>query len=55
MTLNETDKLRVLSFLEDNELDYTPIDNGIIRFHLIAEDGMTFYIINNENEYLVTK
>jgi hypothetical protein len=55
MTLKEEDKLRVLSFLEDNELDYTPIDNGIIRFHLIAEDGMTFYIINNENEYLITK
>jgi hypothetical protein len=49
------EKIRVISFLEDNELDYTPIDNGIIRFHLIAEDGMTFYVINNENEYLVTK
>jgi len=55
MTLNEKDKQRLLLFLEDNELDYTPIDNGIIRFHLIAEDGMTFYVINNENEYLITK
>lgn len=46
-------KTKLLEFISKNELDYKPIDDGIIRFHLSAYDGNKFYLY--ENNFIVAK
>ena len=53
--ISDTDKQRLISFINENDLDYTPVDNGIIRFHLIAEDKMKFFFYEYNNECVVVK
>ena len=53
--INESTKLRLLEYIELNELDYNSVDNGITRFHIIAEDGTKFTIYTNENKFIVNK
>jgi hypothetical protein len=53
--INEEKKQKLISFINDNELDYIPVDNGIIKFHLIAADGIKFHIYENQNKWIIVK
>lgn len=53
--ISQSDKERLLEFIKENELDYTPIDNGIVRFHTMSCDGMKFFFYKYNEEYVVVK
>lgn len=53
--INEQNIKRVIDYIELNDLDYNHISNVLTRFHLISEDGITFTIYNNQEQYMVSK
>jgi hypothetical protein len=53
--INEQNKQRLIEYIELNDLDYVPVDNGLTRFHILSEDKVTFTIYNNEGQFLVSK
>lgn len=53
--INEQNKQRLIEFIELNDLDYNTIDNGLTRFHLVAEDGIKFTIYENDNMFTISK
>lgn len=53
--ISENDKNRVINYINENDLDYTPIDNQISKFSLVAEDGMNFYIYSYNDSYIIAK
>ena len=53
--ITKEDKEKIIQFIKDNELDYTLIDNGIIRFHVMAHDGIKFFFYKHEDQYIITK
>lgn len=53
--INEQNKQRLIDYIELNDLDYVPVNNGLTRFHLLSEDKITFTIYNNEDQFLVSK
>lgn len=53
--LNQKEKERIIQFVEENELDYIPIDNGISKFSLTADDGISFYIYSYNENYVVVR
>lgn len=53
--INEENKKRLIDYIELNDLDYIPVDNGISRFHILSEDKITFTIYDNEGKFIVTK
>ena len=55
MKLKDSDKKRIIQYIKENELDYRISDGGIIRFHLIAEDDVVFYIHNYNEQYVMVK
>ena len=46
LNINTSDKERIISFIKENDLDYKVVDNGITRFHVVAEDGIKFQFQN---------
>ncbi len=40
--ISDIDKKRLLDFITENDLDYTPIENAIFKFKLQAYDDMIF-------------
>jgi hypothetical protein len=55
LQINDNDKKRVYQFIEDNDLDYSVVDNNISKFGVVAEDSMLFNIYNYNNEYQLVK
>ena len=53
--ITKEDKNKIIQFIKDNELDYTLIDNGITRFHVMAVDGIKFLFYKHEEQYIITK
>jgi hypothetical protein len=53
--ITKEDKDKIIQFIKDNELDYTLIDNGITRFHVMAVDGIKFLFYKHEEQYIITK
>jgi hypothetical protein len=53
--ISKEEKEKIIQFIKDNELDYTLIDNGIIRFHVMAHDGIKFFFYKYEDQYIITK
>lgn len=53
--INQNDKERIIQFVEENELDYNPVDNGISKFSLTAVDGISFYIYSYNENYVVVR
>lgn len=53
--LNQKEKERIIQFVEENELDYIPIDNGLSKFSLTADDGISFYIYSYNENYVVAR
>jgi len=51
----ESDKERIIDFIKINDLDYVIVDDGIIRFHIIAYDGIKLYIQIYNDIYILTK
>jgi hypothetical protein len=47
LQINENDKSRLIQFIDENDLDYTPIDNGISKFSIVAHDGIVFYLYDH--------
>ncbi len=46
---------KIIKFITDNDLDYTIANNGIIRFHVIAYDGIRFFFYKNNEEWVIAK
>ena len=55
ININNNDKLRIINFIKENDLDLTPIDGGIIRFHVKSLDNMIFYFYTYENKFIIVK
>lgn len=53
--INESDKKRLVDYIDQNELDYHVVDNNISKFSLTAADGITFYIYPNNENYVLVK
>lgn len=53
--ISQSDKERMIQFIKENELDYIPVDNGIIKFHTMSYDGMKFFFYNVNEDYLIVK
>ena len=41
--IGKEDKDKIIQFIAENDLDYTLMDNGITRFHVMAFDGIKFF------------
>ena len=54
-TISESEKQRIFQFVDELELDYDIIDNGIAKPALEAADGMRFHFHKNGDEYVVAK
>lgn len=52
--INEQNKQRLIDYIELNDLDYVPVDNGLTRFHILSEDKVTFTIYNSGDQFLVS-
>ena len=53
--ISTSDKERIVNFIKENDLDYTIVDNGITRFHVVAEDGIKFQFQNHNENWLLIK
>jgi len=53
LQINENDKSRLIQFIDENDLDYTPIDNGISKFSIVAHDGIVFYLYDHNESYIL--
>lgn len=53
--INETDKNRLLQFINENELDYSAVDNSLFKFNLIAYDKQAFQFYTFENQHIIVK
>lgn len=53
--IDDSSKERIIRFINENELDFEIVDNGIIRFHLISEDRMLFYFYTLEDKFIILK
>ena len=53
--INEQNKQRLIEYIELNDLDYVPVDNGLTRFHILSEDKVTFTIYNNGDQFMISK
>lgn len=51
--ISDIDKKRLLDFITENDLDYTPIENAIFKFKLQAYDDMLFKFYTFESKYVV--
>lgn len=51
--ISDIDKKRLLDFITENDLDYTPIENAIFKFKLQAYDDMIFKFYTFENKYVI--
>ena len=53
--LNQSDIERLLEFINQNELDFIPVDNGITKFHINSFDKMKFFIHPYNEQYVIIK
>ena len=53
--ISNNDKERIFNFIKENDLDLTPIDGGIIRFHVKSLDNMIFYFYTYRNKFILVK
>jgi hypothetical protein len=53
--INDGDKVRIINFIKENDLDLTPVDGGIIRFHIKSLDNMIFYFYTYDSKYILVK
>jgi hypothetical protein len=47
----DSDKKRIIEYINQNELDYKISDNGIFKFHLISDDGYMFQIYDYNDQF----
>ena len=55
LKIKDSDKKRIIEYINQNELDYNISDGVIFKFHLISYDGYMFQIHNYNEQYLVIK
>src|ERR1035437_7628328 len=53
--ISDTHKSKLAQFIESNDLDYDIVDNGISKPHVIAYDGIKFFLYENGSEFVITK
>jgi hypothetical protein len=53
--INQNEKERIIQFIEENDLDYNPVDNGISKFSLTAADGISFYVFSYNENYVIAR
>jgi hypothetical protein len=53
--ITESEKQRIFQFVDELELDYDIIDNGITKPALEAADGVRFHFHKNGDEYVIAK
>ena len=55
ITLNEKDINTIINYIDTNEMDMTPVNNGIMKFNVRSFDDMVFTFFECNNEYVVAK
>jgi len=55
ITINEKDVNTVINFIDLNEMDMIPTNNGIVKFNVRSFDDMVFTFFEYNNEYIVAK
>lgn len=53
--INNDDRNKLIQFINENDLDYTQIDNGITKPHLVSYDGYKLFFYIYENKYVLVK
>lgn len=53
--LEKNDKERLISFIENNELDYSISESDIFKFSITAADKMKFFFYKTNEKYIVVK
>lgn len=53
--VNENDKNKIIQFIKENDLDYTHVDNGITKPHMITYDGYKLFFYIYESTYVMVK
>jgi len=53
--VSKEDNNKILEFIKENDLDYTHIDNGITKPHLMTYDGYKLFFYIYEGKYVVVK
>ena len=53
--INESDKKRLIDFIDQQELDFDVVDNSISKFSVTASDGIAFYIYPHNEKYILVK
>lgn len=52
--ISESDLRRLLDHIEQNDLDYQYVDNGVFRPYLLAYDGTKYFMQKNEGSIVLT-
>ena len=52
--LSDAELVRLLDHIEENDLDYDYVDNGIFRPYLMAYDGTRYFVSKNEGRIVLT-
>lgn len=55
MEIEKSDKERLISFIESNDLDYEISESPIFKFSITAADRMKFFFYKTDEKYVVTK
>lgn len=53
--LNESDKDRLVSFINQNELDYDIYEDIVTKFNVTSYDGLNFYFYTFNEQYIIVK
>lgn len=53
--LPQIDKNKIISFIKENDLDLTPVDSDIFKFHVQSDDKMKFFFYEYNNECVLVK
>lgn len=53
--ITESDKKRIINFINQNDLDLIPVDNGISRFGISTHDKKIFFIYEWNQQYVLVK
>ena len=55
INIDENDKNRICQFIHYNDLDYTIIDDEILKFRIISNDNISFSFYKYDESYIVVK
>jgi len=53
--LSESDKSRLISFIEESELDYEVYENVVTKFNATSCDGIKFFFYTFNEQYIIVK